>query len=84
VGGEPVGFQVVDIAAPIPKNRTDETDIPDNMQIAGYAIVLGRAREIADRKVVITAQLAHRVQRLIDVADEVSDEFERVSPLRGG
>jgi hypothetical protein len=28
-------------------------------------------------------QLAHRVQRLIDVADEVNNELERISPLRG-
>jgi hypothetical protein len=45
VGGEPIGLEIVDIAAPIPKYRTDETDIPDNMQIGGYAIVLGGARE---------------------------------------
>ena len=53
------------------------------MQIGWQAIVLGGAREVADRKVVVAAQLADRVQRLIDVADEVNDELERVAPLRG-
>ena len=53
------------------------------MQIARQAIVLGWARKVADRKVVVAVQLAHRVQRLIDVADEVNDELERIAPLRG-
>jgi hypothetical protein len=52
-------------------------------QIGRQAIVLGRAREIADRKLVIAAQLAHGLPRLIDVADEVDDELEGISPLRG-
>jgi hypothetical protein len=83
VGGKPIRFQVFDIAAPIPEHRTDETDVPDHMQIARRAIVLGRARKVADRKVVVAVQFAHRVQRLIDVADEVDDELERIAPLRG-
>ena len=53
------------------------------MQVGRQAIVLGRARKVADRKVVVAVQLAHRVQRLIDVADEVDDELERLSPLLG-
>jgi hypothetical protein len=50
------------------------------MQIGGHAIVLGGAREIADRKVVVAAQLADRVQGLMNVADKVNDELERVAP----
>jgi hypothetical protein len=54
------------------------------MQIGWQAVVLGWARKVADGKVVVAAQLRHRVQRLIDVADEVNNELERVSPLGGG
>ena len=84
VGWEPIRLEIVDIATPIPKHRTDEAHVPHNMQIGWQAVVLGWGRKVADRKVVVAAQFAHRVQGLIDVADEVNNELERVSPLRGG
>jgi hypothetical protein len=45
------------------------------MQVGRDAIVLRRARKVANRHLIVAAKFTNRMQRLMQIADEVYEKF---------
>src|SRR5581483_10994495 len=84
---EPAAFEAIHVAAPVPDRLADQDAIPGSVEVRGQMrrLALGRtgkaSHEDVDLDVVGALQLLDRMQRLVNVANEVDGELQRLDLL---